>query len=289
MIRDLIYKNIYLPKRYSSLGVDPLKFLTNSDKWSRDEIDNNTIYRLRSLAEAAKRSTVYYSSYFKEIDIDNSGIEDFRKLNVLTKDIIRSNQNDFKAKNEKNFVKASSSGSTGEPMTIFRSSIADAFILASHFRFHSWFDIKPNARHVIIWGTGITPEPKRSILKKVIKDNLVNTPLIINVFDLNNSTILKYKKLIEEYKPEYIRGYTSSVKQLCTLLEGKKLTTELKAAIVTSEICTAEDKKFISDSLNCRTLEEYGSRDGGQYAYECPEGSLHVQEELTHFFTDEKN
>lgn len=289
MIRDLIYKNIYLPKRYSKLGTDPLKFLMDSDKWSREKLDSFTLNTLRSLAANAKKNTSYYKSKFKDSEPEKLTIEDFKKLEKLTKEQIRKDPKAFRSDSEANYVKASSSGSTGEPMTIYRSALADAFILASHFRFHSWHGIKPNAKHIIIWGTGIAPEPDRSFLKKAVKDNLVNVPLVINVFDLNESTISKYKKLIEEYDPVYIRGYTSSVKHLCTLLGKNNLNVKLKAAIVTSEICLPEDKQFISDTLNCRTLEEYGSRDGGQYAYECPEGSLHIQEELTHFFTDENN
>ena len=289
MIKDLIYKNIYLPKRYSRLGVDPLGFLMKSDKWSREEIDNYLLSSLKSLADHAKSNVEYYRREFKDLSTENYSLNDFKKIASLTKEIIRNDPNAFRTEKEEDSVKASSSGSSGEPMTIYRSTLADAYILASHYRFHSWHGIKPNAKHVIIWGTGIAPEPERSLLKRVIKDNLVNIPLVINVFDLNSDTIDKYKKLIEDYEPVYIRGYTSSVKQLCTLLNNKKLKVNLKAAIVTSEICVQEDKDLISKALDCKTLEEYGSRDGGQFAYECPKGSLHLQEELTYFFTDNNN
>ncbi|CAN5395366.1 phenylacetate--CoA ligase family protein [soil metagenome] len=289
MIKDRIYKTFFLRNRYSKLGDDPLKFLISSDFWSREEIESYTLKSLKSLTRDAKANTVYYANSLKSFDELNASLEDFKKLEVLTKNMLRNNPGLFRSNMDTKVVKASSSGSTGEPMTIYRSILADAYILASHYRFHSWYGINPNARHVIIWGTGIVPEPERNFIKRVVKDNLVNTPLVINVFDLNSVTIGNYKKLIEEYKPEFIRGYTSSVKQLCTLLDGKKLKLNLKAAIVTSEISLPEDKKFISEALNCRTLEEYGSRDGGQYAYECPEGSLHVQEELTFLITDNNN
>ena len=40
-----------------------------------------------------------------------------------------------------------------------------------------------------------------------------------------------------------------------------------------------EERRFIQDVFGVKVANEYGAADGGQFAFECPEGSLHVNEE----------
>ena len=88
----------------SSYGVfrKTCKFLKKSQWWSKEQLGEYQLQQLSKLLHYAYENVPYYSKVFDESGLKPKDIQDFndlQKLPFLTKDIIRKNLKDLKAKN----------------------------------------------------------------------------------------------------------------------------------------------------------------------------------------------
>ena len=245
---------------------------------------------LNTILQSALNNNKYYSDIFtikKDIKLDQ-----LKDLPCLTKADILNNFNNIYSKYSAKEFEHITSGSTGQPLKIISSNLSEAHRAAQRLRFYSWWDIKPSDANVLVWGKMETDtKPNNSLLKRFglpFKEQ----SFIINVFELNTSSIKYYYNQILKIKPKYIRGYTSAIFQFANLLEQCKLNgvkLGLKVAITTSEILLSHQKNYIEKILNVRVADEYGAAEIGLFAYDCPEGGKHICEELLYIFTNEEN
>lgn len=275
--------------RYPINPLTLLKELQKSQYWSREKIKEYQLEKINILIKTALSETSYYKDILNNkkirfIDL-NEFINDFPKL---YKNNIIENDEKLKNYNSRNWVKHTTSGSTGLPMTIEVSGLASAYRIANVMRFKSWWGIESHDKSVLIWGRKKTA--KNSFILRF--KTLFNNRLDINVFELNDKTISHYFKQIEDYNPKYIRGYKSAVISLVSLMEKHSLTfikTKLKVVIVTSEVLFERERLYIERILNCKVANEYGASECGLFSYECPEGSMHLSEELIYLSTIEND
>jgi phenylacetate-CoA ligase len=73
-------------------------------------------------------------------------------------------------------------------------------------------------------------------------------------------------------------GYASALYLLASYFKRTHLPApgELRAVFTTAEPLFSFQRAAIEASFGCRVGSEYGSRDGGLVAQECPEGGLHI-------------
>ncbi|MEW6448321.1 MAG: hypothetical protein AB1426_09570 [Bacillota bacterium] len=61
--------------------------------------------------------------------------------------------------------------------------------------------------------------------------------------------------------------------------QGLRITKKLKGVVSTAETLYDDQRLLIQSSFGAPVINEYGARDGGIIAYECPSGSMHIAEE----------
>ena len=280
----------YLHYNYPVYRKVILKLLLDSQYWSQEKIINFQLFNLNKLLLTAKNS-FYYKRKLNDLDLPLQSIEEFC-LNVpfISKETIKKNSIQLKTENFCNHFKHTTSGSTGEPITIYTSGMAEVYREAGFLRFFNWWKINPYDKSILIWGKKDTDKHNNSFI-----DKLKNGPknrYDINIFDLNNKTIFKYYNDIKEIKPTFIRGYKSAILQFAELLEEKSLsfdTFKFRVAIVTSEVLRDEERCYIEKILDCKVANEYGAAESGQIAFECPNGSIHIFEEAVYLSVDKNN
>jgi len=219
-------------------------------------------------------------------------LAELKNAAYLTKTDILNNFNKIYSKYSLKEFEHITSGSTGQPLKVICSNISEAHRTAQRLRFYSWWNIKPSDSNVLIWGKMETDsEPNNCFLNRV-EYLFKGQTLKINVFELNTNSIKNYYTQILRIKPKYIRGYASALFQFANLLDECKLegaNLGLKVAITTSEILLSDQKKYIERILNVRVADEYGAAEIGLFAYDCPDGSKHICEELLYIFTNAEN
>ena len=269
-------------------SVNPYKisiFLLKSQYWNNDKMASYQINSFNKLIVSAKKLPFYNERYSKINS--NLDIEEITHLPITNKDDFQSNQQNFILDNiDKGFAHASS-GSTGKPTKIYISTKAEAFRRASVMRFRSWWGLKLEDKLINFTAY---PRSTNTLIEK-IKDYL-NPKLDIYIFSISQENIFSIYNKIKKYKPKYFRGYVSSIKQLGILLKENNLDAKLfklKVIIVTAEILYDSDRKIIEEIFDCKIANEYGCAEQGFIAYECPEGGMHMQEEMILSFTNEND
>lgn len=284
------FRKIYLKIRnYISLyPADPYKiynFLMTSQYWENDKLQNYQISRFNKLIKSAFKVPYYNSILFK--NKSDLNIEEIRNLAVTEKEVFQQNPTTFSSGNLINGFTHASSGSTGKPTKITISKEAEAFRKASVIRFREWWNLKPEDKLINFTAY---PRSSSSLIKRI--KNYFNPKLDIDIFSINKENIYSLYERIKFYKPEYFRGYVSSIKQFGVLLLENELDARilnLKLIIVTSEILYESDRAILEEIFGCKVANEYGCAEGGLIAYECPKGGMHIQEEMILLFTNNKD
>lgn len=283
--------NIYqfLKYRKKQYPINPNKIfreLNKSQYWSREKVEKYQLEKLNALILEVRKRSKFYASRFKNLDVPLIDLNQFKNvIPFMTKRDIIENSKEIKIEGSSKSYKHSTSGSSGDPISVFISGMAEAYRKAGALRFRDWWGIKPYEKSVLIWRyenqTGGNLIDK---LKKAFKFRYD-----VNVYSLNDDTIKVHFEKIEKFKPTYIRGYTSGVLEFTRLLDQNNLKfkkASFKVAIVTAENLFDHDRKYIEQILKCKVANEFGSAEAGLFAYECPSGSMHIYEEANYIYND---
>ncbi|MBZ0183573.1 MAG: hypothetical protein K8F60_14035 [Melioribacteraceae bacterium] len=289
---------LYLYKQFqfynAGYPVNPRKLflgLIKSQYWDDDQYHSHQVEQLNRLLKSAKESSEFYENKFSNITLPINSIDDFfEKASTINKSEIIKNTDRISTCNYSTGFKHTTSGSSGDPLSLNISPLAEAYRKASVLRFQNWWGIKQTDKSVLIWGRKTTPHQNNTWLNK-IKAQLRNR-YDINVFELNERSIFTFFSDIEEMRPVYFRGYKSAIIHFAELMEKSKLKfhkTKLKVVIVTSEILLDTEREYLKKIYGCAVANEYGAAEAGLFAYECPNGSMHINEECVLISTNKNN
>lgn len=165
------------------------------------------------------------------------------------------------------------SGSSGHPFYFAKDKFTHALTWAYIRKMYSMYDINPHDFQARFYGI---PLEKWGYRKEKLKDILLRRERF-SVFDLSDENIAKYVERFKVKKFKYIYGYTNSIVLLSRYLiknkiKLKDLCPSLKVCIVTSELCTNEDKILIEQAIGTPVVREYGASELCLIAFDLPEG-----------------
>ncbi len=177
----------------------------------------------------------------------------------------------------KNCYVNSTSGSTGTPFFFAKDKLAHA---RSHYRIYELYrqaGVTPTSKQARFYGIPLEIKAKR---KERLKDFICNR-VRFSVYDYSDDALEEIFRRFARTRFEYIYGYTSSI--VCfaqyVLRKGVQLkdrTPSLKCCIVTSEVCTPEDKTLMECAFGIPVVREYGASEVGIIAFDTPECPLQV-------------
>lgn len=210
-----------------------LKFLMESQWWSKDQLVNYQNLKLKELINHAYRNVPYYKNLFDNNDINPAEIkckDDLVKIPILTKEIIRKNikSGDLIAKNipQSKLVHASSSGSTGEPLQYYTTNYAYGFNLACAIRAWYWMGYQLGDRYVKI------SQYDRSKIKRI--QDLLNNSKYLPAKELSEEYFKLIVKSINSFKPKIIRGYPDQMLFLSDYIKANNLDVYTPHALTTT-------------------------------------------------------
>ena len=242
--------------------------------------------RLKRLLEYAYAHVPYYRRRFDEHGIPPRRIQsfdDFTAVPMLTREDVRTHFDDLTPRplfaGSRRF---STGGSTGSPVTLLIDMERMAFSDASRLRAHGWFGLPPGVPEVALWGS--TRDLSRQGVLRSLRDRLLNYRTL-SAFDMRAERLAQYARTLHRFRPAKIYGYATALTLLAQYLASHDLrhvAGSLQAVFSTAEPLFDYQRAAIRDGLGCRVAEEYGARDAGLVANECPEGGLHVNAEGIH-------
>lgn len=169
--------------------------------------------------------------------------------------------------------RSSTSGSSGEPFFFARDKYTHARTWALIAQRYGWHGISLSSRQARFYGI---PLEFWSRAREVAKDALMNRARF-PVFDLSDAKLEGFRKRIARGRFRYLYGYTNSLLEFASYLlrVGANLKGEcptLGACIVTSEMCTAADRRALAEAFGVAIVNEYGASEIGVIAFEDPAG-----------------
>lgn len=283
MLDKCIFKASYLLKRP---GIIRYYNEFKRTQWKSFEwLKNQQEVQLKKLIYFAYENVPYYTKLFERINVkpsDINNIEDLERIPILTKQIIKENWQDFIPKNigQIKYVSGSTGGSTGSPLK-YRMSIEDYERgVALLYRGFEYAGYKLGDKIAVIAGSSLIPTTK-SEAKRKIQDFFLNTRHYSS-FKMSEENLLKYFYDINKWKPDFLRGYASSLYFFAKFIGDKNLQLNFqpKAIFTTAEKLFDKQRILIEKIFIAKIFDNYGLNDGGISAFECEEHcGFHVSTE----------
>jgi len=293
MFHKIIFKIGYFLKRPSVLHYYK-QFQKTQYKpydWQKEKQEK----QLKKLINFVSKNVPYYIKLFKTHNI-NSGniktIKDLEKIPILTKQTIKQNWQDFIPKNinKIKYLNGSTGGSTGTPLKYRMSKKDYEKGVALLYRGWGYGDYRLGDKVAVIAGSSLIPFIKSEI-KKNIQDFILNFRHYSS-FNMSEENLFKYFNNINRWKPNFLRGYASSIYFFAKFIQNKNLKLKFhpNAIFTTSEKLLKKQRILIELIFRTRVFDEYGVNDGGISGHECSaHNGMHVDTERAIMETVNKN
>ena len=277
-----IVRSVWFPLQEFAKGKNTLALLAGLEKsqwFSSKELESLQLERLRKLLSFACLEIPYYRDLFQTNGIVPDRIRslaDLARIPPLDKEIVRKNFDTLQPRRlPRGTQKMSTGGSTGSPVTVLVDRERAAFTDAARMRAHRWHHAAMGEREIVLWGSPIELGGQGFI--KDLRDRLINSRLL-SAFDMSESRMTEYGGFITRYRPVKMYGYASALYLLAAFLKSTdwQAPGSLKVIYATAEPMFDFQKQVVQQVFQCPVAVEYGARDAGLMANECPQGGLHV-------------
>lgn len=208
-LRNYFAEKFFLPisDRLTGQSVSRnLKLLMRSKDWSREQLLQYQIDRLRMLVDYISTNVPFYRDYFKEHHLSVSDFQvlsDLSKLPILNKQLIRAESQDRFVSEDYPVGKrllSRSSGSTGEPFSFFVSK--EAYSMNTAAKLRTWYQAGYRLGNKYM---KIANGPRHGKLK-TLQDRM-NHCIYVPFFEISDSKLEDILMQIEKEKPTIIRSY----------------------------------------------------------------------------------
>ena len=247
--------------------------------WSPERVQTECDERLRNLFRFAVDQLPYYAERFKRFGVDPAASDphaELAKLPVLQKADIRQHAAGMIYRDVPGGLQpAVSGGTTGDTLHFYIDRIRQAQTMGARLFMQRLFDVAPGARRVHLWGSPV--ELKESRLRRW-RDRLLNE-VMLDAFEMSTAQMDTYLERIIAFRPRLIYAYTSAIVLLAQRAARRYRPGHfpwLHVIVVTGDEVHSEHRDIIQRAFGCRVAAEYGSREVGLIAHECPAGHLHV-------------
>ena len=250
------------------------KFLKKSQWWSREQLEKYQLEQLNILLNHAYENVPYYTKVFDKEDIKPSDIhsfEDFQKIPFLTKDLVKKNINELKAKNypDHKFGYMTTGGTTGIPMEMYEEK---GVSFVKEMAFMKIVNRRVKCDYIkdkfIILRGDIIPSADQG---KFWASTMFGRCLVLSSYHLSHENLPKYVEVIRKFKPKFISAYPSSITILARFMKTNNLEPfpSLKVIMCGAENLYDWQRTLLEDYFKCRVFEGYGHSEQAVHAAPC--------------------
>lgn len=285
--------NVLWPLTERMVGRDTMRRfreLRAGDYCSADELAGIQARKLRTILRLAADHCPFYRQRFRSAGLDVNdpalGLEALGKLPLLERADIQEHLAEMTWQDCPGGPARlyNTGGSTGQPLKFYIDRCRQASDWAARWRARSWWGIRPGAREVMLWAGQMAGRNTLSTKDRlrIWRDRLLNQ-YVLDAFNMSEQTMEAYAAQIEQWRPQVLYGYSSSLALLARHMLGRGhvlgVNASPRAVFVTGETITPRDVRDIQAAIGAPVVIEYGSRDCGLLANGCEAGRLHLIEE----------
>jgi phenylacetate-CoA ligase len=254
-------------------------------KASREQVRDLARLRLRELLCFAGDRLPYYAQQFERHGLDPRAADPYgelARLPALEKADVRANVKHLIFPDAPGgLIPCGSGGTSGDTLHFFIDRAREAQPLACRMFMQGLFGVRPGDRRVYLWGS---PIESRGPWIKRCRDRLLHE-LVLDAFDMGPAAIDAHLAAICAFKPRLIYAYPSAAACLARHAVrrfGPRRFPWLQLVVLTGEEITPDQRAQVREAFGCAVAAEYGSREVGLIAHECPQGGLHIMSPHIH-------
>jgi len=285
-IRAELIRHVFFPimERWKGNSIRRyLRELQQTESLDRRELHELRMRKLRGLLLHAVEHVPAYG-HLKELkpQIEEDPLRALAQFPVLTKSEFQRHSDRYRADNavDNQLIANRTGGSTGQPVAFYMDRYTVEHYEAARWRGLSWHNIHIGDSSLMIWGSPIELSRLNDV-KFHAKELLLKNRKIVPAFQLQEHRADEYIDLLNRFKPKYLYGYATSLHLFAGIVrKGKRPLRHKPAGIVsTAEVLRDEQRRELEQVFQCPVINEYGARDGGIIAYQCPKGGMHLSAE----------
>ena len=272
MLKSQILKKIISLKGRNLFNYhDELSKLEGLNHAQRIKIRND---KLKRILLYAHKYSPYYSKILEESNVFCNGeinLEKFNLIPYLTKDLMRAHFHQIKSSKfrNKNLVKDTSGGSTGEPVAFLKDRESIDYTLAEISYMLDKAGKNENIKEIKLWGSERDIILGNRSIKSKIRSWLFNR-IFLNSFKMSERMMNNYVEILNNTKEYILYGYVESLFEFAKHIKKNKVKIIAPVSIIsTGGSLEKFQKDMIQKSFNCKVLNQYGSREVGMIAAEC--------------------
>ncbi|TVZ04479.1 phenylacetate--CoA ligase family protein [Trebonia kvetii] len=241
-----------------------------------DHADEETISRyqdrrLRQLVRLAEARSPFYRAWFREAGLDPRSVRtaaDLARLPLLERSDLVTGAERFQVYPSRLLWEARSSGTTGAPITCYRTPGSSVFELSALERQWSWFGLGRSTRRVVLRG-GLSADQTTRLLPGARQ-------LLVSSFALTTQSLPAIIDAIRGFDPDAIEGWPSAIALLASFLHDQGLTLPVRAVITSSEVTTDAQADLMRAVFRGPVIDHYGQTERVALAGGCEAGGYHV-------------
>jgi len=233
------------------------RFLNEAQNWSKEQINDWQLSRLRVMLTFAYNETDGYRDLYKKAGIrpeDIRQLSDFQHVPFVTKELLRDNLEYFSSSHTQRKY-STTGGSTGIPFGFYHSSVARQIENAFMHSCWSWAGWKLGTPSAVLRGGYIgTPQ-------NISRYDPYNRETHLSSYFLTPTTLPKYVEVIRKHRLTVLQAYPSSLNLLCDLLRETNTKTELPIELIllgSENIYDWQMEKFRAEFPRARLFGWYG-------------------------------
>jgi len=237
--------------------------------------------KLKALLKHASSHVPYYRRVFRDLGICSDDVrtwDDFARLPVLTKTLVRENLREFisETSHSKHLEPEETGGSTGENLFFYVDHGSGRARLASNIGMNEWTGIRVGDRTAYLWGQRFR-EPALQRRISAVKHWFSNT-LYLSAYRMDTDSVRGHLAKLRRFGPDLVIGYPSALYHFCEVMSalgGYEI--RPKAVLVSGETAYDWQRDAISGAFAAPVYSHYGCCEFGAVARECRmQDGLHI-------------
>jgi len=271
-------------RRYSGNYSRYYKNVVAQSKFDRSQLDNFVQENLTKLICDAVSNVPYYRDMFKKEKIRANrpwSIHDLRGLPLLEKQVIRANPPLFfnERYNKSQCHSIHTTGTTGTPLEIFCTDDARQHNFAYFDRFLASVGINHFGRRATLWGRIVVPSHQET--PPFWRYSRFVNNLLMSSYHLSNRNIPAYINKLQEFQPDYIDAYPSSIHAIAqyAIENGISINSITKGITTSAETLFPEQRESIEKAFGVPVYDQYGCAEMAVFIGQCREGRYHIHED----------
>lgn len=241
-----------------------VKELDSLNSISSEELRNVYESKLRHILKLAYKHSTFYKKLYDETGVkieEIQHIEDLSKLPVVTKETIRKHVEDIRTLPKILCVKTHTSGTTGEPLYVYRSwpTIWKEAACTYYYRRLCGFNC----------GSDVLISIRYSLSSRESSMWLpISRTLFISAYNINHNSVEKFYCQIKCKSPKAIEGFPSVLYRFACEMETHNLTLHIPLCFTASENVLDYQRNKIESVFHTKIFDNLGNTEMSIKLYE---------------------